>query len=93
LINIGDDDDVEKKTKLIPQTNEDSDSEDDDDEDSDSENDKGPVTGRTSSERAVRAPIRYRDMEIGAMLTDIQRMDIKDAYVQGEIASAAVNTR
>jgi hypothetical protein len=49
LINIGDDDDEEKMPKLIPQTNEDSDSEDEDDEDSDSENDKGPVTGRTSS--------------------------------------------
>jgi hypothetical protein len=92
-INIGDADDEGKMPKLIPQTNEDSDSEDEDDEDSDAENNKGPVTGRTSSGRAVRAPIRYRDREIGAMLADIERMDIEDAYVQAEIASAAVNAR
>jgi hypothetical protein len=79
LINIEDDDDEEKMPKLIPQTNEDSDSELEDDEDSDSENDIGRVTGRTSLGRAIRAPIRYRDREIGAMLADIERMDIEDA--------------
>jgi hypothetical protein len=92
-INIGDDDGEEQMAKLIPQTNEDNDSEDEDDEDSDSENDKGPVTGRTSSGRAVRALIWYRDKKIGAMLADIKRMDIEDAYLQAEITSAAVNAR
>jgi hypothetical protein len=76
---------------LIPQANDDSDSDSDsdsDDEDEDEDEDeasgsgKGPVTGRTSSGRAVRAPIRYRDQEIGAMLANIERMDINDAYVQ-----------
>jgi hypothetical protein len=41
----------------------------------------------------VRAPIRYRDQEIGAMLAGIERMDVNDAYVQAEIAGAAVNAR
>jgi hypothetical protein len=41
----------------------------------------------------VRAPIRYRDQEIGAMLANIERMDINDGYVQAEIACTAVNAR
>jgi hypothetical protein len=43
--------------------------------------------------RAVCAPIRYRDQETGAMLANIERMNINDAYIQAEIAGAAVNTR
>jgi hypothetical protein len=90
-----DDSDDEQMPKLIPQANDgnDSDSSDDEDEDEASESKKGPVTGRTSSGRAVRAPIRYRDQEIGAMLANIERMDINDAYLQAGIAGAAVNAR
>jgi hypothetical protein len=90
-----DDNDDELMPQLIPQVNDanDSDSSDEEDEDENSESEKGPVTGRTSSSRAVRAPIRYRDQEIGAMLAGIERMDINDAYVQAEIAGAAVNAR
>jgi hypothetical protein len=56
--------------KLIPQTNDDNESDsDDEDDEEDSESNKGPVTGRTSSGRAVQAPIRYRDQEIGASPT------------------------
>jgi hypothetical protein len=51
------------------------------------------VQGQGKSGRVVRAPIWYRDREIGAMLANTERMDIKDAYVQAEIASAAVNAR
>jgi hypothetical protein len=93
-VNLDDDDD-ELMPQLIPQVNDanDSDSSDKEDEDKKSEFEKGPVTGRTSSGRAVRAPIRYRDQEIGAMLAGIERMDINDAYVQAEIAGAAVNAR
>jgi hypothetical protein len=90
-----DDDDDEPMPPLIPQANDanESDSSDEEDEDENSESEKGPVTGRTSSSRAVRAPIRYRDQEIGAMIAGIERIDINDAYVQPEIAGAAVNAR
>jgi hypothetical protein len=90
-----DEEDDEHMPQLIPQANDgnDSASSDEEDEDEASESGKGPVTGRTASGQAVRAPIRYRDQEIGAMLANIERMDINDAYVQAEIAGAAVSAR
>jgi hypothetical protein len=82
--------------RLIPQAEAANDSDSSDEEDDDegnSESGKGQVTGRTSSGRAVRAPIRYGDQEIGAMLAGIEHMDVNDTYVQAEIAGAAINAR